>query len=49
MEGAAEEGGRGPSIWDKFTEQRPDKVVDGSNGNVAIDQYHRYKVKHFNL
>ncbi|CDP15638.1 unnamed protein product [Coffea canephora] len=43
MEGAAEEGGRGPSIWDKFTEQRPDKVVDGSNGNVAIDQYHRYK------
>ncbi|XP_071909819.1 raucaffricine-O-beta-D-glucosidase-like [Coffea arabica] len=43
MEGAAEEDGLDPSIWDKFTEQRPDKVVDGSNGNVAIDQYHRYK------
>lgn len=43
MEGAAEEGGRGPSIWDKFTEQRPDKVADGSNGIVAIDQYHHYK------
>ncbi|CDP15637.1 unnamed protein product [Coffea canephora] len=40
---AAEEDGLDPSIWDKFTEQRPDKVVDGSNGNVAIDQYHRYK------
>nr|WNF20695.1 strictosidine beta-d-glucosidase 2 [Mitragyna speciosa] len=43
MEGAAAEGGRGPSIWDTFTEQTPDKVMDGSNGNVAINQYYLYK------
>ncbi|KAL3510483.1 hypothetical protein ACH5RR_029884 [Cinchona calisaya] len=43
MEGAAAEGGRGQSIWDTFTEQSPEKVTDGSNGNVAVDQYHLYK------
>lgn len=44
MEGAAAEGGRGPSIWDTFTNQTPEKIIDGSNGNVAVDQYHHYKV-----
>ncbi|RYR22977.1 hypothetical protein Ahy_B03g068256 isoform C [Arachis hypogaea] len=42
-EGAANEGGRGPSIWDTLTHQHPEKVQDGSNGDVAVDQYHRYK------
>lgn len=42
-EGAASDGGRGPSIWDSFTRENPDKVVDGSNGNMAINQYHLYK------
>ncbi|GLJ16657.1 hypothetical protein SUGI_0285900 [Cryptomeria japonica] len=37
-----EEGGRGPSIWDKFS-RIPGKIVDQSNGDVANDQYHRYK------
>jgi len=41
-EGAAKEGGRGPSIWDSFC-HTPGKIVDGSNGDVAVDQYHRYK------
>ena len=41
IEGAAAEGGRGPSIWDTFTHQ-PGKVIDGSNGDVACDHYHRY-------
>ncbi|KAK9029472.1 hypothetical protein V6N11_026587 [Hibiscus sabdariffa] len=42
-EGAAKEGGRRPSIWDTFTHKRPEKISDGSNGDVAVDSYHRYK------
>ncbi|KEH26885.1 glycoside hydrolase family 1 protein [Medicago truncatula] len=42
-EGAANFGGRGPSIWDTFTHNYPEKIKDRSNGDVAIDEYHRYK------
>ncbi|XP_057453250.1 beta-glucosidase 12-like [Lotus japonicus] len=42
-EGAAKEGGRGASIWDTFTHEHPDRIEDGSNGDVAVDEYHRYK------
>ncbi|GLU24174.1 hypothetical protein SLE2022_401300 [Rubroshorea leprosula] len=42
-EGAANEGGRGPSNWDTFTHQHPEKIADGSDGDVATDSYHRYK------
>jgi beta-glucosidase len=41
IEGAADEDGRGPSIWDTFTAQ-PGRVADGSTGAVACDHYHRY-------
>ncbi|MED6143241.1 Beta-glucosidase 12, variant 2 [Stylosanthes scabra] len=42
-EGAADEGGRTPSIWDTYTHNYPEKITDRSNGDIAIDEYHRYK------
>ena len=42
IEGAATEGGRGPSIWDTFARQ-PGTIADGSTGDVACDHYHRYR------
>jgi len=42
VEGAAREGGRGPSIWDRFSHIQG-KIADGNNGDIAVDQYHRYK------
>jgi beta-glucosidase len=42
IEGAWNEDGRGPSIWDVFS-QTPGKVFDQHNGNVACDHYHRWR------
>jgi beta-glucosidase len=40
IEGAAREGGRGPSIWDTFS-HTPGKVLHGDTGDIACDHYHR--------
>jgi beta-glucosidase len=42
IEGAANEDGRGPSIWDVFS-HTPGKTLNGDTGDVACDHYHRYK------
>ncbi|MFC5701949.1 GH1 family beta-glucosidase [Cohnella faecalis] len=42
IEGAYNEDGRGPSIWDTFS-KTPGKVANGDNGDAACDSYHRYE------
>lgn len=41
IEGAVDEDGRGPSIWDTFS-RSPGRIWDGDTGDVATDHYHRY-------
>jgi len=41
IEGAWNEDGRGPSIWDTFA-RTPGKIRNGDTGDVAIDHYHRW-------
>jgi beta-glucosidase len=40
IEGAADEDGRGPSMWDTFCEI-PGAVTHGDTGAIACDHYHR--------
>jgi beta-glucosidase len=42
VEGAVDEDGRGPSIWDAFC-RRPGAVAGGDTGDVACDHYHRWR------
>ncbi|KAF2293584.1 hypothetical protein GH714_003094 [Hevea brasiliensis] len=44
IEGAANISGKGPSVWDTFTHEYPERIKDHSTGDVAVDFYHRYKV-----
>ena len=41
-EGAWNADGKGLSVWDVFS-KIPGKTFKGSNGDVAVDHYHRYK------
>lgn len=41
IEGATQEDGRGPSIWDTYS-RIPGKVLGGESGEVACDHYHRW-------
>ena len=40
VEGAVQEDGRGPSIWDTFS-HTPGRTVGGDTGDIADDHYHR--------
>ncbi|KAA8526907.1 hypothetical protein F0562_008864 [Nyssa sinensis] len=42
FEGAVNEGNKGVSIWDTFSRQ-PGRILDFSNADMAVDQYHRFK------
>lgn len=42
IEGAWNEDGKGVTNWDVFS-KIPGKTYEGTNGEVAIDHYHRYK------
>ncbi len=41
IEGAWNEDGRGPSIWDTFCRQRG-RIREGDSGDMACDHYHRW-------
>ncbi len=41
VEGAVDEDGRLPSIWDRFS-HTPGRVAGGDTGDVACDHYHRW-------
>ena len=42
IEGAVNEDGRSPSIWDVFS-HTPGKVANGDTGDIACDHYHLWK------
>ena len=42
IEGAVDEDGRTPSIWDTFSHTKG-RVINGDTGDVACDHYHRWE------
>jgi beta-glucosidase len=43
VEGAANEDGRSPSVWDTYSHTRPGAIAMDHNGDRSTDHYHRYK------
>jgi beta-glucosidase len=42
IEGAWDEDGKGPSIWDAFVRE-PRRIANGDTGDIACDHYHRWR------
>ncbi|NP_001127755.1 dhurrinase-like B-glucosidase [Zea mays] len=43
IEGAWNEGGKGPSTWDDFCHKYPEWIADGSTGDVGANSYYLYR------
>ncbi|XP_066262699.1 myrosinase 1-like [Euwallacea similis] len=43
IEGAWNLSGKGENVWDWFTHTHPEKISDGTNGDVAADSYNKYQ------
>lgn len=43
IEGGTTADGRGPSMWDVFCRQHPERIFDGSTPDVACDHYRRFR------
>ena len=42
IEGAVNEGDRGPSVWDMFCKEQG-RILNNASGDIACDHYHRYR------
>ncbi|XP_041976167.1 myrosinase 1-like [Aricia agestis] len=43
IEGAWNVSDKTPSVWDVFSHEKPSRIGDGSNGDVACDSYHLWR------
>ncbi|CAK1543621.1 unnamed protein product [Leptosia nina] len=43
VEGSWNVSDKSPSIWDTFTHEHPEAIVDGSNGDIACDSYNKWR------